>query len=150
MGSPFEPRSYRERPAKSEYPADAPPMMLRLIRAGLTQAEREEVREAWAAMTDAERAETAEMYENIDDDELARQLEESRAEDAVGRGAVAWDAADPVEIHPEDVPDGPVPAVLAWVGEDRQRAKVALIAEGRRHDPPRKTLVDPLESLAGG
>lgn len=57
--------------------------------------------------------------------------------------------ADAAAVDPEDVPDESVPDVLEWVGDDRARAAAALIAEQRRHDPPRKTLQAPLEAIIG-
>lgn len=152
--NPFAPVAYRERSAKSEYPADAPPMMQRLIRLGITSTEREQVREAWAAMTEAERAESATMYENVDDDELLRAIEEARADEAEEAGAapaehISGADAEAAAVDPEDVPDGPVPVVLEWVDDNPHRAAAALVAEQRRHDPPRKTLVEPLEALLG-
>lgn len=44
---------------------------------------------------------------------------------------------------PAEPPDGTKDDVLAWVGDDRQRAEQALEAEHRR-DKPRTTLVDAL------
>lgn len=46
-----------------------------------------------------------------------------------------------------DVPDGSAEVVLAWVGEDKERAARALAAEQAR-DKPRSTLVGQLEKLA--
>ncbi len=48
----------------------------------------------------------------------------------------------------EQVPAGPVAAVLEWVGEDRDRAAAALAAE-QAAASPRKTLVEQLGKLAG-
>jgi hypothetical protein len=46
------------------------------------------------------------------------------------------------------VPDGPADKVLAWVGDNRDRALQALVAE-RTADKPRTTLVDQLVKLTG-
>lgn len=46
----------------------------------------------------------------------------------------------------EDVPDGSIDDVLAWVADDPGRARVALAAELDR-PKPRKTLVEDLEDL---
>lgn len=48
---------------------------------------------------------------------------------------------------PDEVPAGSVAVVLAWVGEDRDRAMRALEAENAA-DKPRTTLVTALEALA--
>jgi hypothetical protein len=58
----------------------------------------------------------------------------------------------PVEYDEEQdhVPDGTVAEVLGWVGDDRDRAQLALDAEGERSGPPRRTLVAQLETLAAG
>lgn len=48
-----------------------------------------------------------------------------------------------------DVPQGNVGEVIDWVGEDRDRAVVALNAE-RESAKPRKGLVNHLEQLIGG
>jgi hypothetical protein len=174
--SPFAPVAYKE-PAPAKVP-DVPPMMRRLIDLGISQGERELVRAIWTRLSDAERLEAIEAYENLDDDELRVQISEMRdrlAEDGISIDAMdpdqveaavaAWEQADAGEtpapevisgeqadadaVDPEDVPDDSVPVVLDWVGEDRGRAAAALIAEQRRHDPPRKTLVDPLSALVG-
>lgn len=48
----------------------------------------------------------------------------------------------------DEVPDGSAKDVLAWVGEDSDRAIRALEAEGRR-EPPRKVLMGQLEKVVG-
>lgn len=57
-----------------------------------------------------------------------------------------------VEGSPEsgfgEVPDGPAKDVLAWVGDDSDRAVAALEAEEAR-DQPRTTLVAALEKVIG-
>lgn len=57
-----------------------------------------------------------------------------------------------VEGSPEsgsgEVPDGPAKDVLAWVGDDSDRAVAALEAEELR-DQPRSTLVAALEKVIG-
>lgn len=89
---------------------------------------------------------------------------------APGGGVTPWDGpmpGDEVEapvfesdVEPPDEGDGTGPAgegevpggtadeVLAWVGEDRERATRALQAEQGR-DKPRTTLTTQLEKLAG-
>jgi hypothetical protein len=46
------------------------------------------------------------------------------------------------------VPEGTADKVLEWVGEDKERAAQALVAEQKR-DKPRSTLVDQLTKTAG-
>ena len=48
----------------------------------------------------------------------------------------------------DEVPDGTITEVKAWVGEDPDRAQAALDAEGTK-DNPRVTLVEYLQSLTG-
>lgn len=59
---------------------------------------------------------------------------------------------EPAEEETVDVPAGlvdqNVPEILAWVGEDPQRAAVALELESLT-EKPRKTLVEPLQEIAG-
>jgi hypothetical protein len=45
-----------------------------------------------------------------------------------------------------DVPQGTVPEVLSWVGDDKDRAQKALDAENE-NDKPRKSLVSELEEV---
>jgi len=59
---------------------------------------------------------------------------------------------EPEQDAPKEPPaeldiDGTAADVLAWVGEDRERAAVALAAEQAK-DKPRSTLVKQLEKLA--
>jgi hypothetical protein len=46
----------------------------------------------------------------------------------------------------ETPPDGSIPTVLAWVGDDRDRARAALDAENEKPEP-RSTLVEALEKI---
>lgn len=52
------------------------------------------------------------------------------------------------DVDGDGVPDGTAESVLAWVGDDPERARAALAAEDRR-EHPRSTLVDKLRKLAG-
>lgn len=54
-------------------------------------------------------------------------------------------SADPAD---DEVPDGTAEAMLAWVGDDAERAQRALAAEDKR-DHPRSTLVAKLRALVG-
>lgn len=56
----------------------------------------------------------------------------------------------PLDPPPADdeVPDGTADAILAWVGDDAERAQRALAAEDRR-EHPRSTLVDKLRKISG-
>ena len=64
-------------------------------------------------------------------------------------GLVELDAA-PDQGDPEAVPDGTIDEVLAWVGEDADRADRAADAERARGDRVRKTLLEKLAEVAGG
>ncbi len=71
---------------------------------------------------------------------VAVQLERkgwSRAEPAVSEPATA-------EAPAAAAPTGTVVEVLAWVGDDPDRAAVALMAEEARPEGPRRTLIDKL------
>lgn len=48
----------------------------------------------------------------------------------------------------DEVPDGAANEVLAWVGDDSERAVLALTVEQAK-EKPRSTLVDQLAKLAG-
>lgn len=73
------------------------------------------------------------------------------------RGFAAYDSppivrAEPAETVSEpgwfrsDVPDGAIPVVMDWVGDDPERAALALEAE-QEADEPRTTLISRLEAL---
>lgn len=64
-------------------------------------------------------------------------------------GHVELVSADPPaeQPDPESAPTGSVAEVLAWVGDDRERAWLALAAESERSEP-RSTLVTKLNALA--
>jgi len=75
--------------------------------------------------------------------------------DSVANGLVAGGYADPVDDvdgrrrRPDDagtVPSGSVKKVLAWVGDDQERAAAALNIESER-SKPRTSLTDPLMQL---
>lgn len=51
-------------------------------------------------------------------------------------------------LDPDAVPDGSVAEVIAWVGEDKERAVRALAAEAAGKD--RASLTAPLQKLAAG
>lgn len=55
-------------------------------------------------------------------------------------------AADRKAYEAEPVPEGTTTEIMAWVGDDRDRAVRALAAENA-NDRPRKTLVSQLESM---
>lgn len=130
---------------------DHPPMQM-LRRAGLRVEEEQFVYEAWDRMGPADRTEWYEtVMSNLDTDELRRQIEELRATGwsqpiADETPAVVADESPGVD----EVPDGTVDQVLEWVGDDVTRATAAIAAEQTRHDPPRKTLLEPLEDLSAG
>lgn len=54
--------------------------------------------------------------------------------------------AEQPAANTDDVPDGVMADVLAWVGEDAERARAALDAEQQR-EKPRATLVSALELM---
>lgn len=148
-------------------PPDHPPMQ-RLRRAGLRVDEEDFIREAWDRLSPEERTEWYEqVMSDIDLEELRRQIAELRAggwsegiaepesptvEAEATPVALVFDGEEVVaadnEVSPDAVPDAVVGTVLEWVGEDPGRARAALAAEQRRHDPPRKTLVERVEALS--
>jgi hypothetical protein len=62
-------------------------------------------------------------------------------------GRIAEEAAAPVEVDPNAVPDGSASAVLEWVGTDKDRASRALEAEQAKGDQARKGLTADLSKL---
>lgn len=62
---------------------------------------------------------------------------------------VASEGSDGSESHENGVPKGSSKEVLAWVGDDPERALLALEAE-QAEDKPRKGLVSDLEDLVQG
>ncbi|MEV0646095.1 hypothetical protein AB0I28_12595 [Phytomonospora sp. NPDC050363] len=67
---------------------------------------------------------------------------------AAGGGPVECLDAPEVPETPEGLPDGSADDVLAWVGEDPDRALEALLAEEAK-DKPRVTLLGKLRKLMG-
>lgn len=61
--------------------------------------------------------------------------------------AVAEKPAPEPATDPDPMPDGPIPVLLAWVGEDLDRAQLAFDAEQAKGDGARKGVVDPLTEL---
>lgn len=51
--------------------------------------------------------------------------------------------------YTEEVPDGNISEINEWVGDDKDRAQLALDAENKE-DNPRKTLVKHLEDIING
>lgn len=68
-------------------------------------------------------------------------------EDGSPEHLAALRTAEAAEVV-DEVPDGPADKVLAWVGDDPERALAALLAEQAR-DKPRATLIDQLAVAAG-
>jgi hypothetical protein len=56
-------------------------------------------------------------------------------------------AGPPADTDGDGVPDGTITQVQEWVGEDRDRAALALAAEQARGDKARGTLVAALDKL---
>lgn len=69
--------------------------------------------------------------------------------ETVARALTLGDVAPVDEPEPEQdvMPDGPIPAVLAWVGDDLDRAQAALDVEEAKGDAARKGIVEPLTTL---
>lgn len=61
---------------------------------------------------------------------------------------IGVDAEAPADANA--VPDGAVSAVLAWVGDDKDKAAKALEAEQAKGERARSTIVATLEKLAAG
>jgi hypothetical protein len=68
--------------------------------------------------------------------------------DADPTAEAASDTPAASEADAESVPDGTAEDVLAWVGDDSDRAVAALEAEEKR-DKPRGTLIAKLEKVVG-
>jgi hypothetical protein len=82
---------------------------------------------------------------DVPEEELRRLLSDGAVE-AVAAPVAAASAVDEVE----PVPTGTIDAVLAWVGDDTDRASRALTAEQAKGDKARKTLVEALTALVDG
>jgi hypothetical protein len=82
-----------------------------------------------------------------DDEEAALNIKylRDRGRDAEADEAVAARGGEP-SASGEGVPSGTVDEVLAWVGDDTERAKQALDAE-EESEKPRVSLMDSLESM---
>lgn len=63
-------------------------------------------------------------------------------------GNYEWKGVKAAEEEENRTPTGTRPEIMAWVGEDKERAQRALDAENA-NDKPRKTLVADLEALLG-
>jgi hypothetical protein len=55
-------------------------------------------------------------------------------------------APEPAEVESDSVPEGTTKEILAWVGDDKERAASALDAE-KANEKPRKSVVEPLEEM---
>jgi hypothetical protein len=84
---------------------------------------------------------------DVPEEELRRFLADGAVETVAAAPAAAAEAVDD-EVEP--VPTGTVDAVLAWVGDDTDRAGRALTAEQAKGDKARKTLVEALTALVDG
>lgn len=88
--------------------------------------------ETWRRLTSAQPAGKLDATIRRTREDLAQLAEEF---DAVG------------DLDGDGVPDGTAAEVLAWVGDDPDKAGAALVAESAR-DKPRSTLIAALEKLA--
>jgi hypothetical protein len=52
-----------------------------------------------------------------------------------------------IQPEPDGMPEGPIPLLLAWVGDDLDRARQAFDAEQEKGDGARKGVIDPLTEL---
>jgi hypothetical protein len=92
----------------------------------------------------------------VDADNLQRHVDrgwveevDASATDSVSEPAASQDPEPQTpDSDPDAVPQGSMEVVLAWVGDDQERAARALEAE-RSASKPRTTLVDQLTALAG-
>lgn len=158
VADPYAPVNFKERPARRA--PDHPPIA-RLRRLGLSRDIADELQSRWRELTDEEKFETLAAIDHLTDDELREglaEMEDEIREALAERQAqaevvdaaveqVTGEAADADAVDVEDVPDDTVAEILIWVGDDRARASAALLAEQRRHDPPRKGVVGPLMGL---
>lgn len=103
-------------------------------------------KEQAAGLGIGEQAETDESVEDPDVAEiaeLARQEQENQGQPP----APVVPVPDPGDEQPDAVPDVSKDELLAWVGEDTERAARALAVEQER-DKPRSTVVAELEKVA--
>lgn len=100
----------------------------------------------WERIVGDDPTEAATEVEAEAEAEAGLQLEVPVDLSELGEAQVAVDGPDVDQVEHDDVPDGVVTDVLAWVDEDADRARAALEVEQQR-EKPRATLVGALELI---
>lgn len=131
--NPFAPKTGAVQPRPAFLPAPGHPPTPRLQAAGANAEEIAEAERRWAAMTERERWEATDAMNAMTNEDLAEQIAEGRAE-----------AEEPQ--FDGVAPNGTVAELRAWMGEDPQRARLALEAE-RERAKPRSGITDYAEEL---
>lgn len=157
MPNPYAPRGWPRVTSETRSPLEQ--FVLRLHQLGATEDEISAVVNTWdvfdedphapEAWTHAQRA----RVQSLGDNELRQMIIDGRREYEYAT-TTQEDADRKAEkvarqralTEAEGRIDGAVPAILAWVGDDRIRAQAALSVE-RAGAAPRKTLVSALEAV---
>lgn len=160
MPNPYAPRGWPRVNTESRSPLET--FVLRLRQLGASEDEVSAVVDTWddfdpdphapEAWTHAQRA----KVQALGDNELRQMIVDGRREYEYAT-TTQEDADRKAEkvaqqralTEAEGRIDGAVPAILAWVGDDRIRAQAALSVE-RDGPSPRKTLVAALEGIVSG
>lgn len=117
-----------------------------LVASGLTK---KEARRAVALLTDADEPPNDSPSGDTESTAADEHPADDVAGDATGDGSDPIPNADDAGAAAVDVPDGTIDDVLAWVGDDAERARQAIAAENAEGGKARKTLVEQLAAIAG-
>lgn len=136
VSNPFESVPPSAAATPQQLPAPAYPDVPRLRAAGATDAEVNEAVRLWGQMSEEDRWKATDYYNSLTLDELAELIEEGRNEDAA-----LTDSPTP--------PEGTVAEVRIWIGDDPDRARMALEAEHKR-ERVRSSVTGYAEEVIGG
>ncbi len=157
---PYAPKGYPRVNSETRSPLEQ--FVTRLRELGATEDEVSAVVDTWddfdadphapEAWTHTQRARVAALGDNelramIVDGRQEYAYSTTTQEDADRKAAKAAELRAMTEVQGRI--DGKVPAILAWVGDDKVRAQAALAAE-KEGGAPRKTLVAGLEEVLSG
>lgn len=155
MGTTFTGRGAQRTSNESARVDPLDVFIARIRSLGATDADVADLREAWPEATDEQRfralrSSDADLRAVLSENDEPAPVDEPSPV-AVGLAPVAGGeqsegASTAPPASDSAVPDDTVPNVLAWVGDDIDRAHAAIDVELSR-DEPRSTLLDPLTKL---
>jgi hypothetical protein len=79
---------------------------------------------------------------------VSSRVKKSDKSNVIGTAEIKVTKSEPVQEEKLEAPEGTVAEILDWVGEDVEKAKVALEAE--KAGKKRKSLIEELEALIEG